>query len=437
MATLAGFPYFEFEVDRQGTPVDQAARKQALEFAVAGETSDIVLMSHGRNNDMEDARELYRNFFTAFRKQLTDDGSASLARKFIILAVLWPSKKFTDEELIPGGAASAGSPITGALLHKKVADLKGVFDHPDADKILAKVNKLIPQLQNSQAARQQFADLVRELPLDKTGNAEDASDRLFKLTGAELMDLLAKPVMPPPIKRAGGGAADLGVSPGGAAGLGKVFSGVESAARNLLNFTTYYQMKERAGLVGKTAVHDLVREILTKAPKVKVHLVGHSFGARLVTSAALGPDGQPPLKFSSMTLLQAAFSHNGFAQKFDGKKDGFFRRVVSEGRISGPIAITFTVNDKAVGLAYPLASLIAGQNAAALGDANDPFGGLGRNGAQHTPEATTLKLPALGAANTFVAGKLHNLNSDSVITGHSDICKPEVVRVLMSAIEKT
>jgi len=70
--------------------------------------------------------------------------------------------------------------------------------------------------------------------------------------------------------------------------------------------------------------------------KVRIHLVGHSFGGRLVTAVALGPDGQPPVAPETMTLLQAAFSHNGFAPLYDGKHDGFFRRVVCREAGGGP-----------------------------------------------------------------------------------------------------
>ena len=185
-------------------------------------------------------------------------------------------------------------------------------------------------------------------------------------------------------------------------------------------------MKERAGLVGRTGASEALRKIRAQAPNLKVHLIGHSFGGRLVTAVALGPGGQPAQKFASMTLLQAAFSHNGFAEKFDGTHDGFFRGVVSGHRVSGPVLITCTANDVAVGL-YPLASLIAGQNASGIGDANDPFGGIGRNGAQRTPEADAGTLVAVGSAYSF-GGKLYNLTADAVIKGHSDICKPEVAR---------
>lgn len=118
---------------------------------------------------------------------------------------------------------------------------------------------------------------------------------------------------------------------------------------------------------------------------LRVHLVGHSFGGRLVTAAAhLLPAKTPAV---SLTLLQSAYSHNGLGEKFDGSYDGAFRELVSDKRISGPILITHTKNDYAVGIAYPLASGISRDQAAAFGDENDPYGGMGRNGAQHTPEA--------------------------------------------------
>jgi hypothetical protein len=138
-----------------------------------------------------------------------------------------------------------------------------------------------------------------------------------------------------------------------------------------------------------------------------------------------------------MTLLQAAFSHNGFSRQFDGTNDGFFRAVVTGHHITGPTVITCTENDKAVGVAYPLASLIANQTASAIGDANDPFGGIGRNGAQHTPEANNGKLGAVGSAYAFSGGQLYNLNADPLIMGHSDICKPEVAYAVLTSVATT
>jgi hypothetical protein len=92
------------------------------------------------------------------------------------------------------------------------------------------------------------------------------------------------------------------------------------------------------------------------------------------------------------------------------------------------------MNDRAVGIAYPLASRVAGQDSSRLGDATDIFGGLGRNGAQHTPEAVSGTLQPPAGHYAFEAGKVYNLNADSVIHDHSDICHDEVAFALLSAI---
>ena len=172
-----------------------------------------------------------------------------------------------------------------------------------------------------------------------------------------------------------------------------------------MNFLTYYQMKERAGTVGRGGAYDVLRQVRDRCPDIGLHLVGHSFGARLVTAATAGPEGKPPLQPDSLSLLQAAFSHYGFAQHWDNVHDGAFRMVVTNHLVSGPVLITCTQNDLAVGYAYPLASLLKNQVAAGLGDKNDRFGGLGRNGAQKTPEASAGRLLEVGGSYAFSVGQ--------------------------------
>jgi hypothetical protein len=172
-----------------------------------------------------------------------------------------------------------------------------------------------------------------------------------------------------------------------------------------------------------------------------LHLVGHSFGCRLVTSAVNALPGGDPLRPNTMTLLQGAFSHNGFAAQFDGVNDGAFRQVVANKKVRGPILITHTRNDKAVGVAYPIASRIAGQTAAALGDENDIYGGMGSNGAQNqntTPERVVGTLLDVGGGYPFAAGATsstpYNLLADAFISGHSDIVKPQVAYAVSVAL---
>jgi pimeloyl-ACP methyl ester carboxylesterase len=213
--------------------------------------------------------------------------------------------------------------------------------------------------------------------------------------------------------------------------------GPRAAARNLLNFATYYKMKERAGIVGRTGANQVLRTIRASNPNLRLHLIGHSFGGRLVTAAALGPDGAAAVQPQTLTLLQAAFSHYGFAQHWDGVNDGLFRRVVTDQRVAGPVLITYTRNDTAVGLAYPIASQIARQTAAWVGDKNDRYGGIGSNGAQKTPEAVDEDLLVVGSPYAFQRGQLHNLKADAFIANHSDICKNEVAYAIQVAISRS
>jgi pimeloyl-ACP methyl ester carboxylesterase len=192
-------------------------------------------------------------------------------------------------------------------------------------------------------------------------------------------------------------------------------------------------MKERAGKVGSDGLNPLLREIRDIEPTLRMHLVGHSFGGRVVTAAAMGRAGSEPLAPASLVLIQTAFSHNGFAENFDRDRDGFFREVLTASKVAGPIVITHTKNDRAVGIAYPIASRFARQDAADLGDEDDVYGGIGRNGALHTPEAVAGELLAETGQYAFAAGKVYNLQSDRWISGHSDVTGPQVAHALLSA----
>jgi hypothetical protein len=140
----------------------------------------------------------------------------------------------------------------------------------------------------------------------------------------------------------------------------------------------------------------------------------------------------PPV--ASLTLLQAAFSHNGFAVPRDGRPVGAFRTVLTEHRVAGPVLVTHTRNDRAVGVAYPLASRIARQNNSGLGDRDDPYGGLGRNGAVATPEAVEGFLLAASGRYALTPGAVHNLRADDYISDHGAVTGPEVGHALGAAV---
>lgn len=440
MQQVAGFPYFEVQFNKDGAIVSQNEVKQVVDFAGQGTISDLLVIAHGWNNDMDDARGFYKHFFSFVRQQLDQATLPGLAgRSFAILGVLWPSKKFAEKDLTPGGAASTAGAISNQLIQDQLANLKGAFAAPNADTILSDAAALVPRIESSPAAREEFAALLRQLMPSSPAQEGEVPQQFFKLSNKTLMERLAKPPKINGAARVVGGGAALGTA-GHATGnidFGQMLTGVKAAALNLLNFVTYYQMKDRAGSVGQQGLYQVLRKLREKRPGLKLHLIGHSFGCRLLSAAVNGPDDQPAIQVSSMTMLQAAFSHNGFAERFDGKHNGFFRRVVAEHRVSGPILISHTPNDTAVGMAYPIASRLVGQNASGLGDKNDPFGGMGRNGAQKTPEAIDGTLLDTGGAYSFKSGKVYNLSADQWIKSHSDISNQQVAYALLAGVAAT
>jgi hypothetical protein len=350
-------------------------------------------------------------------------------RKLAIVGVLWPSKRFAESDLIPGGAASVGGGADADAVRAELDELADFLDRDDASQALKQAKDLVDDLGDDPAARASFADLVRQAVSGTPTDAEDASDQFFDQDGDELMDRLGRPVFV--------GARPTGsLTSGGAAGLGDMLGNAFRAARNLLNVGTYYEMKARAGTVGESGVAPVLADLRSAYPELRIHLAGHSFGARVVSAAARAGDDALPI--ASVSLLQAAFSHYSFADDWEPGEDGLFRSVVLTHRISGPMIITHTKNDKAVGIAYAIASRIAGQVAQAVGDKDDKYGGLGRNGAQKTPEALEGTLLAVGDAGyDLEAGRLHNLLADAFVSSHGDVAGPEVAYAVLSAVAAT
>ena len=112
---------------------------------------------------------------------------------------------------------------------------------------------------------------------------------------------------------------------------------------------SFWVMKRRAGEVGERFGRECLAPLWRSIPRPpRLHLIGHSFGAKLVTSIALG--GARP---ESVTLLLAAFSAFAFAPEIPGfDRPGFYYRVLAERRIAGPIVVLRSDHDTALGTFY-------------------------------------------------------------------------------------
>ncbi len=413
--TIQCFPFFPLAFDKNQKAVEPNTEDELIQFAKSDERPlDLFVISHGWNNDIQKANELYNKFFAEVCRALEKKVPAGLEnRRFAVAGVYWPSMKFTDAEQIPGGAAGADAADSLDTLLK------------DALEIATPVQaKILEQLSQSLAEESDEDDVARSLRKllttsdDPEGDAAVSQEAMDEIDNHELLRRLNDQAEDQP--------APLSEDTGGAAGIGNFFGKIRNSTRNALNIWTYWTMKDRAGKTGANALAPALDRLVKEAPQTRIYLIGHSFGARLVTATAMAGSFQP----RCLTLLQAAFSHNGFSP------DGFFRKVITEvAKIKGPVLISFSTADRAVGLAYPVASRLNGDWTSGVGDAGDKYGGLGRNGAQKTTEATTIPLAESGFTYNWTSGpRIFNLDSNGIIQDHSDICKPEIAYALLSSI---
>ena len=90
--------------------------------------------------------------------------------------------------------------------------------------------------------------------------------------------------------------------------------------------------------------------------------MGHSFGCIVVSSMLRGADATCA-KASSALLVQGAMSLWSYAEDLPGKAGtpGYFRPLVESRSVTGPIVVTTSKFDSAVGTLYPLAAGAARQ----------------------------------------------------------------------------
>lgn len=450
------FPYLHVQCRPDGAIWQQQEADALVASVQRGDAAptDLLIFCHGWNNNIPDAEGLYLGLASQLKPQF-DSNSELSTRRFASCGILWPSRKFEEHDLIPSGAASLNDAVSCDLLRTRVGDLAAVYtgsewpsgEGAETPPVFGQLSAAMTDIDEAgDEAQAGVVDLLRSAVSPNGASSDDGSDALFSLKSSVLLKRASRPLNPPPNVPVGGGTSlDLIPSDplstgtlsglGGAAGYRDVAGGIKAGFLQLLNLTTYYVMKGRAGDVGEKGLAPLIVRVRDANPGLRIHLMGHSFGCRLIASALNAlPDGDK-YRPDTVFLLQGAFSHNGFAMAGDRTERGAFRDAIEHQRVRGPILISHSRNDKAVGIAYPLASRLSGVNAASVGGPDDIYGGLGTNGAQTaetTPERidTTMLPVGRGADYPFAAGVRAstpcNLKADAYIGGHSDICKPEV-----------
>src|SRR5437763_12435163 len=160
---IAGLPFWELTFDAQGDP-DPTQRDSFLTEIHDHGITDLIIFSHGWNNDRRVALELYQRFFGILAGQLQHmptDRPITVG----LAGVLWPSQRWSDEP-IPDFAASP-TPAGGAasLTDRESVDEAAVDPTLDPE-TLANLRELFP------AAVEPLDEMARLLTSPPTEQAQ-------------------------------------------------------------------------------------------------------------------------------------------------------------------------------------------------------------------------------------------------------------------------
>jgi len=414
------FPWYIMPFERDGTSSAPATRDVLLKDVAVNHYTDIYVFSHGWNNDWNVVQARYHDFI---------DGYAQLRVKYklripdsyrpLLIGIFWPSTSLVTEDEQPLFAGDSQNPerkfalaeLESAIEPAKRARFRALMDRTEltAPEALELASIAEPALGSSET----------DLPVsDHVTDSEWVAS--WPTAEAELdLDYVR------PAPQAGGGAQAAS------------FGGFKKyLPRYVLRLFTVRQMKDRAGVVGARGAAPLLADLASHS-MARFHLIGHSYGARLLLSALCFPGDCGP-KAASMLLLQPAVSHLCFAQLVEKTNmPGGYAKAPERVRL--PIFTTFSKHDRPLRLLFHTAVRrkrdLAEAQIAAADEPPSIFAALGGYGPrccgetrEHIQDPASPYVPAPG---TRVLG----IHATRTIANHGDISNESTWWALYNLVE--
>ena len=384
----------------------------------------VYFLVHGWNNDLGDSEESYTRWLRAVAQAFPEAEVPSSVR-FVCLH--WPSKAWGSETGVGAGqvlGASAGQAVTAEQAKDTYAKLLGV----PADALTEIIEAAAHDYNKatlSPSLRRSFEAVRDAMDLD---GIEDGSGAGEWDPGAAWKDLSERSLTDLGLDASAGPAAVLG---GG--GGGRILG--------LLRQLSFWRMKKRARVVGEKGAANVLSDVIRSVPSARVSLMGHSMGA-IVACAAVDRSSEVSTAkpVQSLFLVQGAFSMWAFDDSIPvaGGVAGYFRGIIDQRLVAGPILVTRSEHDHAVGTYYPMAARLARSVILAAGGkygAIGAYGAIGLDGASRD-----LVLHQGGGGDTLDAGCLYNVEASNVIRelrpvegAHNDIARVELARLAIAA----
>lgn len=417
----AAFPYYIIPFDKDGACTGPLTREHLLTHLDG--VTDLFLFSHGWNNDWTSATTRYEDFITEFQRlRSTHPLTPPANYRPLLVGVFWPSQALEwfagergpDFAALDPAAQNAESAATQSML----SDIAAQLSAPQRERfyVLASADTL------GDGDDRELAEMLA--PLLNTFSETEGGTPQAPPAVNDLMLAASALETPEPDYDAVGTAANAGgpvdaLAAGVLGGIGRILD-----PRNLIKPFTVWQMKDRAGTVGALGVGPLLEQILARsADSTRVHLLGHSYGCKVVmTAASVLPDGARLVE--SALLLQPAISQYAFSESVpDRAVPGGFARNLT--RIRHPVMATFSEHDDALHRLFHLSVRRhddLGELQYAAEGTPSRYAALGGYGPQSTAAAFVEPLHHAGVVYDLSRpARVIGLNGAWAIKGHGDI----------------
>jgi len=424
-------PFYGITFDKKGHLLSPKTQETVVRHLASGEFTDVIIFSHGWNNDWDDALEYYIGLL---------DGVGAMAGKHagmlpdrikpMMVGIGWPSAALVwPSERTPGMATT----VPG----DELAEIEADIDMLSADLSVTDAASLRTLLSGKEALTEDevdaFASLIspnfNESAWDETDDPATDTDTLATMFKSP--ELIADaPISPEDeteeedegknfLPGVSGGSQTSEVQTAGA--LHELFG-----LRMVVRLATVRLMKDRAGVVGGNGVAGLLSALLLGTP-ARVHMVGHSYGCKVMgTAASKVLDSR---QITSFLMLQPAINHYAFASDVGDGRVGGFHSVLA--KVKKPILSTMSRNDFPLRQIFHLTNnrskdFAEGPQFAGLLDKHRGMGGYGPAGLD-ADDLKSIEIPGADESYPSAEGaEIINLEATGVIKGHSKINIDEV-----------
>jgi hypothetical protein len=422
-------PWYVIPFDENGTCTGPRTRDHLIEQARTGGFTDIVVFCHGWNNDWRQATNRYDNFFNGFVRMRTER-SLPVPAGFnpLLVGIFWPSKLLiSGDELGPDIAGDEADDESVADEREAVTELAR-FLGPD------RAPRLFELAQQDELSEEEARELAEMLaPLYATDRDETAEPEA-PTTDAIAASWQARRKRPPT-----GDPADFGAATP-AAGGGPLAAGFLDFLKpqEIVRSASVWLMKDRAGRVGARGVGPMLAGLLGSG--ARVHVVGHSFGAKVLLSAIAAPASLPGRVHSAL-LLQPAVSHLCFAADANGKGGpGGYRPALN--RVVRPIVTTFSAHDVPLTKIFHFALRRDGDLGEAHIAGDEPpnryaaLGGFGPRPLGPDTELMSILDPAARYPLDSAGLRVLGVNGTRTISSHGEVSNPSTWWMLYDLITR-